>query len=76
MATWATFNDYEAELLRERTGQSLHELAERVKGLIVTRGAQGSSIYTQDRRIDIPSAPARIVADPTGCGDAFRGGLL
>jgi adenosine kinase len=76
LATWATFNDYEAELLQERTGLSLPQLAERVKGLIVTRGAQGSVIYTEGRQIDIPLAPARVIADPTGCGDAFRGGLL
>ncbi|CAK0772278.1 adenosine kinase [Gammaproteobacteria bacterium] len=76
LATWATFNDYEAELLRKRTGLSLHELAKRVDGLIITRGSQGAMIHTKGRTVDIPPAPAKIVADPTGCGDAFRGGLL
>ncbi|CAK0771457.1 adenosine kinase [Gammaproteobacteria bacterium] len=76
LATWATFNDYEAELLRERTGQSLHDLAKRVECLIVTRGAQGSDFYTKNTRIEIPCVPAHTIADPTGCGDAFRSGLL
>ncbi len=76
LATWATFNDYEAELLKERTGRSLPELAERVDGLIVTRGAQGCCVYLKDTMIEVPAAPVRTVADPTGCGDAFRGGLL
>ncbi len=75
-ATWATFNDYEAELLQERTQLSLEVLAQRVKALIVTRGAQGASVYTEGRRLDFPVAPTRAVVDPTGCGDAFRGGLL
>lgn len=76
LATWATFNDYEAELLLERTGKSLHDLAARVEGLIVTQGAHGSVIHTRKKCIDIPSVLARIIADPTGCGDAFRAGLL
>ncbi|HEY0721728.1 MAG TPA: carbohydrate kinase family protein [Gammaproteobacteria bacterium] len=75
-ATWMAVNDYEAQLVEERTGKSPHELAERLKALIVTRGAQGASIYTAKHRIDIPPAKAARLADPTGCGDAFRAGLL
>jgi adenosine kinase len=55
---------------------SLEQIAARVKALIVTRGAQGSQIYTGGRRIDIPVARPERVADPTGCGDAYRAGLL
>jgi adenosine kinase len=75
-AQWVTLNDYEAQLLQNRTGQSPHELAERVEALIVTRGAKGSSVYTRERRIDIPVAEPRSVVDPTGCGDAYRAGLI
>jgi len=75
-ATWAVINDYESELLQQRTGLSLDELAKRVEALIVTLGAQGSKIYTHGRCIDIPSAPPKQLLDPTGCGDAYRAGLL
>ncbi len=76
LATWVCVNDYEAELLQERTGLSPHEMAERLQALIITRGAKGSEIYLPEHRIDIPPAPARELLDPTGCGDAYRGGLL
>lgn len=75
-ATWATFNDYESELMQERTGLSLEQLAEKVEALIVTMGAQGSKIYSNGQCIDIPSAQVKSICDPTGCGDAFRAGLL
>jgi adenosine kinase len=75
-ASWVTVNDYEAQLLQERTGQKLEALASKVKALIVTRGAQGSRIYTNGGFLDIPSARPRAVNDPTGCGDAYRAGLL
>jgi adenosine kinase len=75
-ATWITVNDYESQLLQERTGLSPHEIAERVEALIVTRGAKGSHIYTQEKRLEIPPAKAGQLVDPTGCGDAYRGGLL
>ncbi|NOY66045.1 MAG: carbohydrate kinase family protein [Gammaproteobacteria bacterium] len=75
-ATWITVNDYESQLLQERTGLSPHEIAERVKALIITRGGEGSHIYTGEKRIEIPPAKAGELLDPTGCGDAFRGGLL
>ena len=75
-ATWVTVNDYEMQLLQDRTGKSPHEIAEHVEALIVTLGGQGSHIYTKQRRIDIPSATVERVVDPTGCGDAYRAGLL
>jgi adenosine kinase len=75
-ASWVTVNDYEAQLLQERTGKSLEMLAKRVKGLIVTLGAQGSRVYTDGQVLDIPAAKPRAVKDPTGCGDAYRAGLL
>lgn len=75
-ATWVCVNDYESQLLQDRTGWSPHEIAERVEALIVTRGAKGSYIYLTGKRLQIPAATALAVADPTGCGDAYRGGLL
>jgi adenosine kinase len=75
-ATWICVNDYESQLLQERTGLSPHEIAERVEALIVTLGGDGAHIYTDRQRIDIPAAPVSAMNDPTGCGDAFRGGLL
>lgn len=75
-ATWVAVNDYEAELLEERTGKSPHEIAEMVEAMIVTKGAQGSHIYTPEHRIEIPAATPREACDPTGCGDAYRAGLL
>lgn len=75
-ATWATLNDYEAQLMQERTGQSLDDLAQNVEALIVTKGGSGSTIYTREDDVEIPSATPRMVLDPTGCGDAYRAGLL
>ena len=75
-ATWVCVNDYECELLQERTGLTPHDIAEQVDALIVTLGGEGAHIYTRSQRIDIPPAKAFQVLDPTGCGDAFRGGLL
>ena len=75
-ATYVTANDYEIELLMERTGLSLQDMASRLEALVVTRGEQGSEIYTDGKRIDIPVVPADAVLDPTGCGDAYRAGLL
>ncbi len=76
LADYLTLNDYEAKLFCERTGHTLEQLARNVKALVVTLGAKGSEIYAEGRRFDIPAAPADQLADPTGCGDAFRGGLL
>lgn len=76
LATYACFNDYEAKLASDRTGRSIEALAEKVDALIVTRGGEGSQIHTRDRRYDIPCVRAAQVVDPTGCGDAYRAGLL
>jgi len=75
-ATYVTVNDYEAQLLEERTGRKVQELAKGVKALIVTRGGEGSTIYAAGREIAIPSVKPAAVIDPTGCGDAYRAGLL
>ena len=75
-ATWMAVNDYEAQLVEERTGKSAHELAEMVDAMIVTRGGEGSIIYTKEKRYEIPLAKVSGVNDPTGCGDAYRAGLL
>ena len=76
LADYCTVNDYEAKLICDRTGKTLEELALLVKALIVTLGGDGSHIYTQGQRIDIPSAKPEALVDPTGCGDAYRAGLL
>jgi len=76
-ATWVAVNDYEARLLTERTGSTLEEVSRTVPGgLIVTLGAQGCDLWIQGDRTHLPGAPATAVVDPTGCGDAFRAGLL
>ncbi|EDN69352.1 Adenosine kinase [Beggiatoa sp. PS] len=75
-ATWVTVNDYEWQLMHERTGLSEQQVAERVKALIITKGPEGAIIYTKQTVYHIPSAKPKTIKDPTGCGDAFRGGLL
>lgn len=75
-ATYVTVNDYEGRMLEERTGTSAERLAQRVKALIVTRGGEGSTIFAEGKRHDIPSVTPAQIADPTGCGDAYRAGLL
>jgi adenosine kinase len=75
-ATWVVVNDYEWRVMRERTGLSEEQLARRVQALIVTKGADGAIIYTTDTVYQIPAAAVKAANDPTGCGDAFRGGLL
>ena len=76
MADYVTVNDYEAQMLQERTGETVESLAKLVKAFVVTLGARGSVIYTERGQIDIPSVKAQAIVDPTGCGDAFRAGLL
>ena len=75
-ATIVIVNDYELELLRQKTGLGEQEILGIAKTLIVTRGEQGSSIITRDGRVDVPSVRPRAIVDPTGVGDAYRGGLM
>jgi adenosine kinase len=75
-ATWLTVNDYEWQLIQDRTGLTPEEAAGKLQALVITRGWQGSLIYTDGRCIEIPAATAETLNDPTGCGDAYRAGLL
>ena len=75
-ATWVTVNDYEWELLKDRTGWSEKDITSRVDALIITLGGKGSEIHTKDRTFKIPAAKPKSIQDPTGCGDAYRAGLL
>jgi len=75
-ATYVTANDYEIELLMDRTGLTVPDIASRLEALIITRGEKGSEIYTGGQRIEIPAVPVDAAIDPTGCGDAYRAGLL
>jgi len=76
MAAYLAVNDYESQIIQDKTGLSLDELAKKVKALIVTLGSNGSQIYADGRRNDIPCVKAEKIVDPTGCGDAYRAGLL
>lgn len=76
MADYIAVNDYEGRMLQERTETTLEQLAQQVKALVVTLGARGSVIRAGGREYEIPAVEAEKVADPTGCGDAFRAGLL
>lgn len=76
IANYATFNDYESELVQERTGLNLEQIASKVEALIITLGSKGSKIFTQNKCIEIPAAKPNQLVDPTGCGDAYRAGLL
>ncbi|HEX3701680.1 MAG TPA: carbohydrate kinase family protein [Vicinamibacterales bacterium] len=75
-ATIVICNDYEFELLRQKAGVSEAAILERSEALIITRGEQGSSVYTRAGRVDVPAVVPHRVVDPTGVGDAFRGGLM
>lgn len=75
-ATWVTVNDYEWQMMKEKTGLSEKEITEKVEALIVTRGGDGSHIYTKEELIEVPSVKPESISDPTGCGDAYRAGLL
>jgi adenosine kinase len=76
MADYVAVNDYEARMLQEKTGQTVEDIAKLVQAMVVTKGAEGSCIYVDGQRLDIPSVKASKVVDPTGCGDAYRAGLL
>ena len=76
LADYVAVNDYEGKLLEEKTGRGLQDWAREVKALIYTQGAEGSTIMAGGQRHDIPCVKAESVVDPTGCGDAYRAGLL
>ena len=75
-ASWVAVNDYEGKMLSDRTGWDNAEISRRVKGLIVTLGAEGSEVWVEGCKTHVPAVPAAAVVDPTGCGDAYRGALL
>ena len=76
LASWVTVNDYEARMLCDRTGLSCAELSRKVRGLVVTLGAQGCEVWIEGEKTVVAPVQAEAVVDPTGCGDAFRGALL
>ncbi|MFP4560570.1 MAG: carbohydrate kinase family protein [Thiohalorhabdus sp.] len=69
-------NDYEWQMVQDKTGHTAEDLSKRVSTLIVTKGGEGSEIYTQDGMVHVPTAKPKSIEDPTGCGDAYRAGLL
>ena len=75
-ANWVTVNDYEWQMMKEKTGLSKKEITKKVEALIVTRGGEGSHIYTKEGLIEVPIVEPESISDPTGCGDAYRAGLL
>ena len=75
-ATWVAVNEYEWQMLQQKTGWTLADVVTQVDALIVTLGSQGSTIHTRDDAINIPCATPKAVVDPTGCGDAYRAGIL
>ena len=76
MATYLAVNDYEAQVLQDKTGLNLEQLAAKVSALVVTLGGEGSHIYANGQRFEVPCVKADTIIDPTGCGDAYRAGLL
>ena len=75
-ATWLTVNDYELQLFMDKTGMNMDEIAAQVEALVVTRGGEGAEIIANGEHIMIPVVAVDEILDPTGCGDAFRSGLL
>lgn len=75
-ADWVVVNDYEAAMLCERTGRTPQAIAAGLRGMVVTRGAHGCVVYEDGALTEIAALPPAATVDPTGCGDAFRGGLL
>jgi adenosine kinase len=76
LASYLAVNDYEGKMLAEKTGRPLESLAGELKALIVTLGALGSQVYAGGKCLEIPLVKAEAEVDPTGCGDAYRAGLL
>jgi adenosine kinase len=75
-ASWVTVNDYEGKMLSERTGLSMAELSRKVRGMVVTLGADGCDVWVDGKKTHVPAVVPTQVVDPTGCGDAWRGALL
>ena len=75
-ASWVAVNDYEGKMLCDRTGWTLAEISRKVRGLVVTLGAEGCEVWVNGERTHVPPAVPAAVVDPTGCGDAWRGALL
>ena len=75
-SAWLTVNDYEWQLMQERTSLNEKQISERLRALIITRGGEGSVIHASGKTYEIPSASPESISDPTGCGDAYRAGLL
>jgi adenosine kinase len=75
-ASWVAVNDYEEKMLTDRTGWGIEEISKRVRGLVVTIGAEGSEVWVDGEKTRVPPVKASAVVDPTGCGDAYRGALL
>jgi adenosine kinase len=76
LSSWVTVNDYEGKMLCERTGWTAAEISKRVRGLIITLGAQGCEVWVDGHKTLVAGVQAEQVVDPTGCGDAWRGALL
>ena len=75
-ADWLACNEYESSMIIERTGLPLKKLSQLVKALIITHGKRGSTIYTEQKTVEIPATKPRKIEDPTGCGDAYRAGVI
>jgi adenosine kinase len=75
-ARWVAVNDYEWGMLQQKTGFTVSDITAQVEALVVTRGAEGSIVYTKGRTLTVPCARPLAVVDPTGCGDAYRAGLI
>ncbi|MEM7404125.1 MAG: carbohydrate kinase family protein [Pseudomonadota bacterium] len=75
-ATWLTVNDYEWSMIQEKTGWTTADVASQLKALVITKGGEGSTIYADGKALEIPAVKVPTLADPTGCGDAYRAGLL
>ncbi|HEX2454463.1 MAG TPA: carbohydrate kinase family protein [Vicinamibacterales bacterium] len=75
-ATIVICNDYEFELIRQKTGLDEQAVLERTKALVITRGEHGCTIHEERGKTDVPAVPPHRIVDPTGVGDAFRGGFM
>jgi adenosine kinase len=75
-AKYVIVNDYEFQLLKEKTGLGGDEIAGQVEAMIVTKGAEGAVLRTREEELEIDPVEPDDVQDPTGCGDAFRAGLI